>query len=87
MDLTMVRFCAKMNSGVSTGLLYRPPFLKYAYVPESPALLEGSVLKNLMLGVSNIKHSLYSGAATVWSSLDCPSFPTPSNALRFVTRA
>ena len=33
------------------GSLYRPEFLRYAYISESPALLEGSILKNLMLGV------------------------------------
>ena len=33
------------------GYLYSPPFLRYAYVSEVPVLLEGSVLKNLMLGV------------------------------------
>ena len=28
-----------------------PPYLTYAYVPESPALIEGSIYRNLILGV------------------------------------
>ena len=30
--------------------IYVPPFLKYAYVQETPMLVEGSLLKNLLLG-------------------------------------
>mmetsp|Transcript_16698 Transcript_16698/g.26776 ORF Transcript_16698/g.26776 Transcript_16698/m.26776 type:complete len:651 (-) Transcript_16698:71-2023(-) len=33
------------------GILYKPSSLRYAYVSETPALLEGSILKNLLLGV------------------------------------
>lgn len=35
------------------GSIYVPPFLQYNYVPESPVLLEGSILKNLLLSVSS----------------------------------
>jgi len=31
--------------------IYKPPFLSYSYLGESPVLLEGSMLKNLLLGV------------------------------------
>jgi hypothetical protein len=27
------------------GAVYRPPFLSYAYAPETPVLLEGSILR------------------------------------------
>ena len=30
---------------------YVPPYLKYAYCPEEPVLFEGSLLKNLLLGM------------------------------------
>ena len=36
-----------------SGSIYVPPFLKYTYVPESPVILEGSILKNLLLSVSS----------------------------------
>ena len=36
-----------------TGSIYVPPFLLYTYVPDSPVLLEGSILKNLLLSVSS----------------------------------
>jgi hypothetical protein len=32
---------------------YVPPFFMYTYVPENPFLLEGSILKNLLLSVSS----------------------------------
>ena len=32
---------------------YVPPFFMYTYVPETPVLLEGSILKNLLLSVSS----------------------------------
>ena len=40
-----------------TGYLYKPPFLSYTYIPETPGLLEGSIIKNLMLGVDNTRVS------------------------------
>ena len=39
----------------AAGRMYVPPFLSYAYVGETPVLVEGSILKNLMLGVKNSK--------------------------------
>ena len=33
------------------GIIYKPPYLTYSYAPETPVLLEGSILKNLLLGV------------------------------------
>ena len=33
------------------GSIYVPPFLRYTYVPETPALMEGSILRNLTLGI------------------------------------
>ena len=30
--------------------MYMPPFLRYGYVSESPMLIEGSIMKNLLLG-------------------------------------
>jgi hypothetical protein len=31
------------------GVMYKPPFLRYAYAPETPVMLEGSILKNVLL--------------------------------------
>jgi ABC-type iron transport system FetAB ATPase subunit len=36
-----------------SGSIYVPPFLMYTYVSDSPVLLEGSILKNLLLSVSS----------------------------------
>ena len=47
------------------GIIYKPPFLTYAYAPETPVLLEGSILKNLLLGVEE-KDGKEAGANEAW---------------------
>ena len=34
------------------GKMYKPEFLRYTYVPEIPGIVEGSILKNLLLGAN-----------------------------------
>ena len=35
----------------SKGIMFIPPQLKFAYCPDTPVLLEGSIMKNMLLGV------------------------------------
>ena len=46
--------------------MYLPPYLKYSYCPELPVLFEGSILKNLMLGVQRSLHGAVPTADEAW---------------------
>jgi hypothetical protein len=55
----------KLIAGVETthknsiGMMHVPAFLRYAYVYETPLLLEGSILKNLLLAVKPCSAKCY----------------------------
>ena len=69
--------------------IYVPPFLKYAYVQETPMLVEGNLLKNLLLGntpnqlpcprsQSRLRASASASAdvcmhVSAWGTFDCVS--------------
>ena len=47
------------------GIIYKPPYLTYSYAPETPVVLEGSILKNLLLGVEE-RGGREAGAEEAW---------------------
>jgi len=48
------------------GVMYKPPFLRYAYAPETPVMLEGSILKNVLVGVEKVAGFAPAGADEAW---------------------
>jgi hypothetical protein len=51
--LKLIKGLAVSENMTTISNIYVPPFLKYAYVPESPVLVEGSILKNLLMGAEH----------------------------------
>jgi ABC-type multidrug transport system fused ATPase/permease subunit len=62
----------KLISGINTidaeniEATYVPPTLSYAYVAEMPVMLEGSIMKNLMLGVRSSMHGKPPSTDEAW---------------------
>ena len=46
--------------------VYAPPILFYIYVPEVPVLLEGSIMKNLLLGANLPRHQRHVSPEQAW---------------------
>jgi len=46
--------------------VYAPPILFYIYVPEVPVLLEGSIMKNLLLGANLPRHRRHVSPEQAW---------------------
>lgn len=45
-DVVMRLICGvQISPPHNEGAVYKPPFLSYAYAPETPVLLEGSILR------------------------------------------